>query len=209
MQVAGYPLWDSTWVHTVPAFFRFLLLALVPGTVTQFVLIRLYHVPYLNWESIEPLARDATSCTACCRHAWLVLGNVLRVLFVETAFQQGCVTDLTLVYFVRYYAFCWSVLVWCILLVLQGAYSFCVPFLFSNFVLTDATWSWRFRIVCVQLACLPMLIGNLAPLCSFSRGNRLQVVQAALGLGRLRRQGESYWHPYTPMRKSPDRSYID
>jgi hypothetical protein len=174
-QVSGYPLWDSTWVHTVPAFLRFLLLALLPGSVVQFVLIRLYHVPFLDWEAIEPLRNDATRCDACCRNTWLLFGNFLRVLFVETAYQQGCVTDLTSVYFVRFYAFAWSVLTWCILLVLQGVYSFCVPFVFSNFVLTDETWSWRFRIVSIQLACMPLLIGNLATLCSFSRKNRNQI----------------------------------
>lgn len=171
----GYDVWDSTWVHSVPAFLRFVWWAIVPGIVVQFVLVRAYHLPFLDWHALEPARRRSTHAERCCRHACWALGNALRVIFVETAFQQGAVTDVTWVYFVRFYAFAWSVTLWCALLVLQGTYSFCVPFVFSNYVLTDETWTLRFRIVSTQWACFPLLIGNLATLLSFARPNAQQL----------------------------------
>lgn len=118
--LTGYSLWDSTWVHSPSAFLRFVVIALVPGIVTSFVLNRVYHLPFLDWNPLEPLHHQTTDAESCFRGTCLAVGNVFRVLLIETAFQMGFVTDLTWVYFLRLYAFAWTVLLWCILLVLQG-----------------------------------------------------------------------------------------
>jgi len=178
----GYPLWDSTWVHSVPAFGTFLLVALVPGTVVAFVLVRAFHLPYLDWDSLEPLADRATTGDACCRGTWLAIGNTMRIVLVETAFAQGCVTEsMTMVYFLRLYWFAWSVLLWSILLVLQGTYTFFLPFVYSNFILNDETWALRFRIAAAQLACFPMLLGTWWGIVWFSAENATQLDWRSLG----------------------------
>jgi hypothetical protein len=147
----GYHEWDSTWVHSVGAVIRFLLITLGPGSLWMFVLVRAYHIPWLRGPS------------------------AMRIVFIETAYARGHCSSLQWVYWIRFYLTLFGFSLASVLLVLQGLYSYWFPPLTSQWFLTETTWTMRFRILTLQLTTVPLLVGNLATLCSFSRTNRHQL----------------------------------
>jgi hypothetical protein len=170
--VWGYPVWDSTWVHSVGASIRFMVVALAPGSVLAFVLVRAYHVPWMKWAN-EPLAAEdeAVLSQRGLRHALLCCENAARIVFIETTYARGEYVDLRWVYAMRLYMMLWSILLFALLLIVQGIYAFWFPMLYNNWVLNDTTWIVRFRVATVQTMCLPLLVANLAAMCSFSSRN--------------------------------------
>ena len=102
--------------------------------------------------------------------------NSCWFLFMECTFARNRVrsaADFTFVYLVRNYSFALSVLAWCALLIAQAAYSFLVPMLLPNWIITETTWNLRFQVVSFQFMLFPLLVGNLATLWSFSPRNRV------------------------------------
>ena len=208
----GYMEWNSTFVHSIGPTIHFMVITLVPGSLFQLLLIRLYHVPWLQFAH-EPLSRrDAkTPGMHVCRALVVWTTNVLRVLFVEIAYAQGHCVDLLWVYFVRLYMMYFAFVLWSIWLVLHGATTFWFPFAYSNWVLTDTNWTLRFRLVTLGACSIALLVGNLAAVCSFSRKNahqirwdRLFVAQPAVALS-LHQHGAL--HP-KPKRKTLPQSHL-
>lgn len=172
----GYPVWDSTMAHSPSACIRFALIALLPGIIIEFLIVRVYHVPSLRYEQAQLSAEQAKQSgyeffkdlVMCLNHGW-------RVVFVEVAFYYGHVNDMTFVYFVRLYMYLVSLLLWCALLIAQSVYTFVIPFMFGNWIVSDFSWGLRFRVLTVQLMCLPLLIGNAVVFLSFSALNARQL----------------------------------
>jgi hypothetical protein len=155
----GYT-WDSTIIHSVPASLQFLWIALLPGSVMILIINRVYHGLFIAWQPAQPYA-----CLACLSNWW-------RCCCMETAYRDGHTTDLLPVYLMRLYMLFLSLLVWSMLFVLQGVYSFLLPFVYGNWILDEFGWTMRFRVTSTQLMCVPLLLGNLLNVCLYTRASQ-------------------------------------
>ena len=175
----GYSGWDSTLVHSVAASVKFLVVALVPGFLVLWFLLRLVHVPYLAWDraSLAPRLAQNGGWRAV-RWGCLAWANCCRIVCLDSAMAAGHVADpyaVVLLVFFRVHLMGWTLVLWGILFILQGTYSFLIPGLLSNWILTDTTWTLRFRIISVQLMAVPLLVAALVGVCSLSRRNARDV----------------------------------
>lgn len=167
----GYYQWDSTVVHCIPACITFFLVTTGVGSAVQFIVVRCTHAWAVRWVTTA----DAPG-GKCSGVAGVTALNSCWFLFMECTFARNRVRsakDFALVYLVRNYSFALSVMVWCALLIAQAAYSFLVPLLLPNWIITETTWNLRFQVVSFQFMMFPLLVGNLATLWSFSRRNRM------------------------------------
>lgn len=147
----GYP-WDSTMVHSLTAAFRFLWIGLLPGTIMSILIHRSLYSVFLKWYA-------CTNCTECCL-------NFGQCFCTEQAMVSTRGTRIRpsihiLAHLVPLYLMLLVFLLWSILLVIQGSFSFLVPLVYRNWFITETTWILRFRIGSIQLMCLPLLLGNL------------------------------------------------
>jgi hypothetical protein len=157
--------------RSVDACVTFVLISVLPGALVLLFFVRFYHLPWIKWKN-EPLDENETSDTARATRSLILQSvNCMRCICVETTYAQGHVTQLATVYFIRLYMVLFCFVIWGVLLVIQGSYSFLLPVIYSNTFITDTLWQLRFRVMSVQLMCLPLLISNLAVMLSFSERN--------------------------------------
>lgn len=153
----GYSRWDSTMVHSLQASLQFVWVALLPGILYMFLINRMYHAMFLEyWENSSFLGGCA---------------NCMRLFCLETTCVNGYTKNAWLIYLtlLRMWMMYFALLVWAILFVLQGMYSFLLPFFYSNWILTETTWTVRFQVSSTQLMMVPLLIGNLLSICLYSQ----------------------------------------
>jgi hypothetical protein len=150
----GYQEWDSTMIHSVQASLKFGWIALLPGILFMFLLNRIYQAAFVKfWQQ--------GNCLGC-------LANCMRWFCIETTFVNGYSQNVATLTLLRMWLLYWSLLLWSLLLVFQGVYSFLLPFVYTNWIITETTWTWRFRVNSTQLMVIPLLIGNLISICLYS-----------------------------------------
>lgn len=172
-----YDTWDMTVLHDPAAIKRFALLALALGTLLQFLLVRFAQCSSVRWlRALELQPSDKLTCTAV---ATAVHTDWWRWFFIETTVAHNRSTSrgaFLYIYLLRVHTFVDAVRIWCVLITLQGVYSFVLaPFVFTNWVITPATWTWRFWVASTGFMCLPLLFASVYQLRSTSYANRKSV----------------------------------
>ena len=154
--------WDSSMVHSVPASLRFLGLALLPGTVFLGLVVARMVLPCTSIDfhvssrqSQWSTKKREIECALCCvgTGRWMCVEYALAAGHVRSAARNWTLLVLTYLALLALYT-------WGILVLVQGANDFFLPFVYSNWFMDATCWTLRFRIVSVQLVCVPLLIGS-------------------------------------------------
>ena len=79
---------------------------------------------------------------------------------MRCASQVESFTAIEMLYLSLYYTLILALLAAIVLGTLSSRFSFIVPLMFYNRYVDSATWDERFQVMSVQIASLPLLVGN-------------------------------------------------
>lgn len=157
MKFRGFVVWDSTMMDSPTNGFVFLVDTLVPSSLFAFLLMRVYHFPFVK-------TQGQRKGEAFCRRFWK--GSFYYVAHL-LAGSEPEYADISLLYLCKVYTMLLSMFVNLSIFTLQGGFTFVVPDLYQICYIVPEQWSMRFRLITLQLMTWPLLVANMLMLISY------------------------------------------
>ncbi|KAJ5070952.1 ectonucleotide pyrophosphatase/phosphodiesterase family member 5 [Anaeramoeba ignava] len=153
----GYKRWESTLVHApvvIPIYMSYII---IPSTIMEYLVIRLYHGPYLIFKKFE------TNGSKMDKFKTLLI-NIRIALFSATR-----VRDVKMIYLIKIYLLFWTVISIFFLFLMMSGFTFILPLIFRIHFISKSTWGYHFRILTVLFISYPLIIGQLIQMATWPK----------------------------------------